>query len=102
MTQSPQFTPMGLYPETLEVRQMESIWEPEPVSGSHMGTALLLILFSPSASENSASFWDEGPDSRMPVQPTNDSAGSALPWDGDQVSIPRHCSFLPFPRVVKG
>lgn len=42
---------MALYPETLEVRQMEFIREPEPVSGTHMGTALLLILFSPSASE---------------------------------------------------
>lgn len=30
---------------------MEFIREPEPVSGTHMGTALLLILFSPSASE---------------------------------------------------
>lgn len=53
MTQSPQFTPRDSYPETLEVRQMESIWEPEPVSGSYMGTALILILFSPSSSENS-------------------------------------------------
>lgn len=29
MTHSPPFTPMGSYPGTLEVRQMESISEPE-------------------------------------------------------------------------
>lgn len=38
------------------------------MSGPHMGTVLLLILFSPSTSENSASLWDEGPDFGMPVQ----------------------------------
>lgn len=30
---SPWVTPMGLYPETLEVRQMESSWEPEQCLG---------------------------------------------------------------------
>lgn len=33
-----------------------------------MGTALLLTLFGPSVSENSASLWDEGPDPGMPTQ----------------------------------
>lgn len=41
---------------------MESIWKPESTSGPYVHSALLLILFSPSISENPASLWEKGPD----------------------------------------